>query len=223
MRLRTLIVAATMLTGLAAAPAMANPVSWVTWNGAGVVQDPVAGAASGSAGSVGISYTGQLDNLFLSYPSYTPAATWVGGIVGNTPNPNQIIQLTGGTGSTNTITFSKPVTDPVLAIWSLGQGGTTASFNFDATPTFDAGGPSAEYGGSPITVSGNDVFGVEGNGSIHFSGTFSSISFTNPVYENWYGFTVGIAGGAVGVPEPLSAAVFGAGLAALGLARRRRA
>ena len=40
--------------------------------------------------------------------------------------------------------------------------------------------------------------GVEGNGLIHFPGTYSSISWTNPVFEDYYAFTVGAL---EGVPE----------------------
>jgi hypothetical protein len=52
---------------------------------------------------------------------------------------------------------------------------------------------------------------------VEFFGTFSSISWTNPGYENWYGFTVGEA-----VPEPLTLSLFGAGLAGVFAMRRRK-
>src|SRR5215467_7059620 len=108
-----------------------------------------------------------------------------------------------GTG-TNTIRFSTPVVDPVMAIWSLGQGGAPASFVFTASEPFtiQSGGPSNEFGGSSITQSGNVVNGVEGNGTIRFSGTFSEITWTNPQSEFFYGFTAGVAGGLTPVPEP---------------------
>ena len=110
------------------------------------------------------------------------------------------------------ITFSKSVVNPVMAIWSLGAGGTTASFNFTPSEPFtiESGGPSAEYGGSTIFVcSGNSlaVCGTEGNGTIQFQGTFSTISWTNPVFENYYGFTIGAPiSTSVVVPEPASPA-----------------
>lgn len=218
--MRSIIMATAALGALLtfAGTGSAATITWTDWTSSSI--SPTTGSAAGTAGGVTVSYAGELENLFKGYPSYTPTSSWVGGLVGNTPNPNDIIQLSGGNPSqVNTITFSRPVTNPVLAIWSLGQGGINASFDFTATPTFDAGGPSAEYGGSAISVVGNDVFGSEGNGSIHFAGTFSSISFTNPVFEFWYGFTVGVPGSAV--PEPAGLALIGLGLVGLGLARRR--
>ena len=92
---------------------------------------------------------------------------------------------------------------------------------FVETPVFVAGGPNAQYGGASISVSGNTVSGREGNGTVQFMGTYSSLSWTNPVYENWYGFNVGIA---AAVPEPQAMRLMLPGLlvVALAAARRRR-
>jgi hypothetical protein len=127
------------------------------------------------------------------------------------------MQLDGGTTALNTLSFSVPITNPVVAIWSLGAGGTPASFVFGQTPNFVAGGPSAEYGGSAISVSGNTVSGAEGNGTVRFLGTYSSITWTNPQFEFWYGFNVGVAGVAA-VPEPGPLALGLTGIACFGLA-----
>src|SRR5205823_2684791 len=105
-----------------------------------------------------------------------------------------------------------------LALWSLGSFASLASFTFVQTPTFEAGGPNSQYGGGPITVSGNVVSGREGNGVVQFAGTFSSISWTD-TFENFYGFTVGAAG--TGIPEPVSMSLLGVGVAGLGFLRRR--
>jgi hypothetical protein len=56
------------------------------------------------------------------------------------------------------------------------------------------------------------VFGNEGNGTIVFNGTFSSITWTNPTYENWYDVTVGAANG---VPEPPATSLVGIGATAV--------
>lgn len=198
--------------------AHAGTIDWNAWTSA------TGGMIAADSVAVTFSAGGSTDNLVSGYPSYAPTSTWADGtIIGNAPtSADGIVQLTGGNTNINTISFSTPVVNPVMAIWSLGANGASASFDFtDATPTFVAGGPSAEYGGSAISVSGNDVTGSEGNGSIEFIGTYSQISWTNPSYEYWYGFDVGIAG-VSSVPEPGSLALLAVGLLALGIVRRRR-
>jgi hypothetical protein len=119
-----------------------------------------------------------------------------------------------------------------MAIWSLGNPGTVTQYVFPTTEivNIEGGGPSNEYGGSSIyLVTGeNAITGNEGNGVIEFIGNYSSITFTNPVNETWYGFTLGVAGIAVPVPptstpEPAALALIAAGLAVLGITRRKRA
>lgn len=209
----TFSVAALMMT-LASAPA--GMIDWTTWanNTQGTITMP--------QGPVGVTYSGQLYGLAANYPSWTPTPTFAdGSVVANAPAPSGgMIRLTGGNSALQTVSFSEPVHNPVVAIWSLGQPGLEASFVFDQTPTFISGGPSAEFGGTPITVSGNTVSGLEGNGTVMFLGDYSSLSWTNPQFENYYGFTVG----ATAVPEPGTLAmgsVVGAGV--LGFVAKRRA
>ena len=196
--------------------AQAAPIDWNTWTSAsgGMIAPDSVGVTFAIAG------TGSLNNLVPNYPSYTPTTTFADGtVVNNAPfHGNGIIRLEGGNTNVNTVTFSNPVVNPVMAIWSLGAAGTPASFDFiNVTPVFVSGGPSAEYGGSAITISGNDVLGSEGNGTVQFIGTFTSLSWTNPQAEYWYGFNVGIAGvgGSVGAPEPSTLALFGIALVPL--------
>ena len=199
--------------------ARADTVDWAVWSN--VVTGPTAGSATGTTLDTTFSYRGELQSFMANYPSYTPAATFSGGTITNPPpSANGIIQLFGNTGATDTITFAAAVTNPVIAIWSLGAGGTPASFLFSAPFTIEAGGPSAEYTGSSITSSGDQVFGSEGNGVIQFNGTFTSISWTNPSFENWYGFTVGTFASAV--PEPSTWAMLLLGFLGVGFVAYRR-
>jgi hypothetical protein len=203
--------------------ANAATVDWTTWSNT-YTTGQTGAEATGTSAFGAVTYTGEVEQVVADYPSWTPSSSYVGGVVGNAPPVSGgIVRIFGGSGTgTDTITFAHPVTNPILAIWSLGQTGIDASFDFTTSDiALQAGGPSAEYGGSSIAVAGNIVSGVEGNGTIELLGTYSSVSWTNPTYENWYGFTVGVASA---VPEPaawmLMLGAFG-GLGAALRAKRR--
>lgn len=203
------------LAAFFSANAFAMPIHWNTWT------SPSSGSLTANADTVAVSFsTANPHTNIANYPSWSPSGTFADGVaVDNGPaQSNGIMQLFGGTSALNTLTFSVPVVDPVFSIWSLGQAGTQASFDFvGVTPVMVAGGPNAEYGGSAITVFGNIVNGREGNGTVQFIGTYSSIEWTNPTFENWYGFNVGIAdvGTPTPVPEPGQLVLFVLGLGLL--------
>lgn len=191
----------------------AATIAWTDWTSA---TGGASGTASGSIAlspAISVTYAGQTTGRLVNYPSWNPASTFSGGTVSNAPpQADSSIGLTGGTAQVNTLSFSAPVTDPVMAIWSLGAPGNPATFNFTSAEPFalQSGGPSAEYGGTSITVSGSTVSGAEGDGVVEFSGTFSSLTWTNPSFESYYAFTVGIAGAATTsvTPEPSSVILF---------------
>ena len=195
--------------------------TWTDWT-SGVTGYP--GSATGTMGGVNVYYIGENQCLNCYASNWSPGSTWTGGPVSNAPPGNSGIQLIGGGGQgaiINTLTFSSAVVNPILAIVSLGQGGIDASFNFFGNPTLQVlgGGGSDAWGGVPLTLSGSNVSGVEGNGLVEFVGTFSSISWTNPVAEDYYAFTVGSVGE---VPEPATWAMMVVGLGGLGMALRSR-
>lgn len=225
MSLSALLVAVCAVS--APTPIYADTIAWANWT-TGTAGNP--GSASGTlAGGLTVTYSGQTIGL-TTEPSWTPASSFSGGTVGNAPPSTASVALQGGSTPgvpplTESITFSSPVVDPVFAIWSLGSGSTPASFDFlSKSPqdfTLEAGGPSHEFGGSSITVNGQVVNGAEGNGVIQFDGSFSTITFNTPNFENFYAFTVGYDQTLTpSVPEPATLSLFGLGLAALPLARK---
>jgi hypothetical protein len=217
-----LLLAGAAVPLMLAAGAASAAVTWGTWSNT-YTPGLTTGTATETIGSVTASYTGNVTSVVANYPSYTPTSSYTGpGVPNAPPQSGGILQMTGGPGTgTETITFSSPVVNPVMTIWSLGAGGTNAEFVFNASEPFSlvAGGPSAEYGGGPLTLIPNGVAGMEGNGTLVFHGTYSSLTFTNPDYEYWYGFTLGINGG---VPEPATWAVMLLGMSILGGAMRAR-
>jgi hypothetical protein len=210
---RKLLLAGVAALAFASAPASAATITWNTWTS----------TSTGTDGSITTTYVGPAVELRTNYPSYTPTTTFAdGAIVNNAPLPsNNILRIIGGSSAVQTLTFSQAVVNPVFAIWSLGQNGIDASFNFNQMPTFVAGGPSAEYAGSSIIVAGNTVHGQEVNGTVEFIGTFTSLSWTNPVPEDWYGFNVGFASVAP-VPEPSTWAMMVLGFCGVGFLAYRR-
>ena len=229
----------------ASSPAHAGPMAiWTDWtSSSGNTSNVSNGWAVGTMDGVGVYYTGQTVGLSSTYNSqypgsggigvWNPGLSWTGGWVTNAPPTSfDSVGLYGGAagteadpGAIETISFSSPVTDPVMAIWSLGGSAGPAEFDFTSGEPFTiiAGGPNAQFGGGPITASGETVYGTEGNGTIEFNGIYSSISFTTPIFENYYAFTFGEQ-----TPEPETLSLLGLGLLALpllraSLARRRRA
>jgi hypothetical protein len=188
------------------------------------------GTAVGLNGQpITVTMFGQFDSV-TNVPNWLPTGTYAGGSVGDAPpQGNNSIKMIGGFSAAGNvyyqdiITFSSPVVNPAFAIWSLGSANNPATFVFDAGQPFSivAGGAGQQYGGQSITqgtgANSETVYGIEGNGTIRFQGTYSQLTFTAPISENYFAFTVGAS-----TPEPSSLALLGTGLlGVVGVARKK--
>ena len=157
--------------------------------------------------SILVTYNGEVNSSTASRSAiWANSSTYTSSTVSNLPSPNNsYITLTGYPNLTNKLTFSQPISNFVMAIASLGAGGAgvNASYNFDSAPVLLSHG-SGFWGSenSPLSVSGNVVSGIEGNGTIQFNGTFTSLSWTTPNDEYYSAFTIGATSVAAPIPEP---------------------
>lgn len=187
------------------------------------------GTVTGTLNGVTVTYTGtdlnwaQINNAGTNWwlCGASPCAAYYAS--GVTPPDNVDMISINGDGSEHTITFSSPVTDPIMALISLGQPSVFTTYYFDQPFSILNDGPG--WWGGPGTlnlVSGNGLEGVEGDGLVQFNGTFSQISWTGANPEYWNGFNVGVNSAAT--PEPSSLFLLGSGLlGAFGAIRRKLA
>ena len=179
-----------------AGPSVPEAHFWVDWTAA---TSGTPGSATGSitlseAGTLTVSYAGHVLDAQVSGGTnyWLPAAPYTANdVVANEPPAADVIRLAGGA-TVNTLTFSAPVTNPVMAVVSVGQGGLPVSYDFDAP--FDVLSEGQGYWGDGTLVEepGDVLTGREGHGVIQFRGTFTTISWTIVGNESWHGFQIGI-------------------------------
>ncbi|HEV2500495.1 MAG TPA: PEP-CTERM sorting domain-containing protein [Terriglobia bacterium] len=213
-------------------PASADTVYWTVWGAnSGSSPGTVPGTITFPGSTViNVTYSGEIAFSQKSGTGATnwflPVSTYTSSTVSNASTDGGIVAISGPDTKANTFTFSSPVTNPIFSEVSLGQAGVPMDYIFSAPFVLLSGGANAYWGGSSITQPApNDMHGAEGDGTIEFLGTFTSLSFTVKGGEYWNGFTVGAlaAGTNSPVPEPgtYSMAVMGGLLLACLTLRKR--
>lgn len=185
---RHLIAALALATVPTIAIAQTDSVLWVDWTGV------TAGAVQGDLGGMAVTFTGRYASAITGSGTdyWQPDEAYLSESVTNGPPASDIIRFVGGTTDTLTITFSEPVTDPVLAICSLGSSSQPRPLIFDNRVEILSFGRGYWGNGSLAQIDEFTVVGQEGHGVVRFPGTHQSISWQNPEYESWSGITIGI-------------------------------
>jgi hypothetical protein len=207
----------------------AGLIGWTDWTTATIGTNATAsGTITVGSETVFVTYTG--DITFFQLGSSADLNYWTedgipmpyteSALIDNPPTAGEMIALERS-GITNTLSFSKPVSDPILAIVSLGRPRTSVTYDFDAPFTVLSNGVGAYSHslepGILVLSEGDLLTGNEVNAAIQFPGLISSISWMADVPEYWHGITVGLS-----IPEPTTLTLLALGLAGLGAIRRKK-
>ncbi len=237
-------------------PAMAVHIYWTDWQGGDSDPGPgfqANGLITTSTSTVDVTYRNAKGVGF--YQSNGGTDWWVNGstrtrndaispytsaVVDNSPTGTDIIALQFA--GPQTLTFSKPIANPVFAFVSLnGNGYAFLNQDFNILSVGGVDGKACGYWGCggvtklvvPIgngnvlyELNASGVGGGEPHGVIQFTGAFDSLTWNSATNEYWNGFTVGVQGTAAevfppAVPEPSTVALLGASLACLLIWRQR--
>lgn len=173
--------------------------NWVDWTSdtTGNPGGSAAGTVTIGSSPINVSYSGEVyTQTQTNGPGkdyYTPITTYSNAFVPNPPLSGMITFVGGNT--TDTVTFSQVVTNPVMAIVSQGSPGVNVDFTFNHPFQILSTGPGSWGTGALLTQTSNTLHGAESDGIIQFTGAFTSISWTVSPGDTFYnGCTFGVPG-----------------------------
>jgi len=235
---------------LAGSAASAAPIYWTDWTTqlSAAQGFKGQGTITTSTSTVTVTYTNVQGIAFFqaaggpdywadsSYVRDNATSPYTSAIVDNIPTGTDIVGLQFA--GDQTLQFSQTIANPVFSYVSLnGNGYAFLDQDFDIL-SFGNGTSDNHCGYWGCGTSYKEIIDLgnghkeyrllgtgEPHGTIRFTGAFDTLTWRSMSNEGWNGFTIGVQGTAaeVGIPEPATAALFGLGLAGMGLIRRRRA
>jgi hypothetical protein len=180
----------------------ANTVCWASWAAYSVGTPGTAtGTIATPSGNVDVTYSGEVaiqSTLGAGINWFTPVSTYTCATVTDPPGAGSVFQV-GGTALVDTLTFSRPLTNPVFAIVSLGDSISSENgvYQFGAYGeafTILRDGPGSMAGSGILTDVDGGLVGDDGDGLVQLMGTYTTIRWTDPIAESGGGhaFTIGV-------------------------------
>jgi hypothetical protein len=176
-------------------------VFWADWQSqdGGVVLGTIALPTA----TINVTYTGEVTGLQTTTGTdyFLPVATFTAPTVSNPPPGPGMIEVSGTTTLPDSVTFSQPVQNPVVAIYNLGTSFASQSsfIAFGAPFVVLSSGPNSGgtgyWGNEQLVPVDGGLSGVGSNGIVELEGTFTTITWTNPAditYASYTGLTVGV-------------------------------
>jgi hypothetical protein len=155
--------------------------NWIAWNG------PISGnTATGLVGGVSVTYTS--DRALNTTPTVFEHEVYFAPLTDfRIPNSGPVLKNTDV--SNNTLTFGRPIADPLLVFSSIGNVGVTVPIEFNA---------DVEILWSSNVTQPNPrvIIGTEGFAIIRVSGVRESLTFRYTVAEDYANFVFGFGGNA---------------------------
>jgi hypothetical protein len=215
MKMTKVVAGVALAMGSFATPACATSIDWTYWNPGQISGD----IAKGKIRHDRVKFDGSLDNVLYNWYG---ASAFLGKKINAPTGTDGVLLLQSDDRKMETINFSHPIKDPVLAIWNLGSAEFRSYLDFHGHVKIEELDGGRKIGESiHLSKQASDIYGNDASGVVEFLGTFSSLSWFDANPNGEYKISVGRVNTSP-VPEPGTFVVMAAGLCGLGFSRLRR-